>query len=750
VDRLKGVAMVWVVLNHIVEQLAGGNFAGAPTGTWPPLHDRIAQFRVPVSGAGPFDWPLTAPRDAGWLADQAVTIFIVLSGFGLALGLIASQAAALLDARVFYVARLKRIYPFWWGAHVLFLPTGLLLASGLSTGDWQYYASLIGLRFIPAAYAYGSSSWWYVGVILQLYLAFPLLWWIMRTRGPLALLAGTWSIGFLSLAVGHAVFHGDVVEMWQRGIFAITRLPEFAFGMVLALWWARDPSRGNATMRRPAVRVAAAVTYAAGFLCSFTLTGMIVAPTMLGIGAIVLLYPLVAWRATGRGALEFVGRHSFTIYLTHQFIIAMLVRPELTPLEIAAAILLALLGTAAATYVLEYGTTAVETALDRLKARRGRTFARLALGGGALAVIGLPLAAELLLRSFAPQDLSRPRERIALEADPAFGWRFIPSRTIVLPGRVAYRLTSNADGFPGPDLAPQESKVALRVLVVGDGISSAGVDTEVSWPQLLRHELTRMHRRADVADFAVSGYGPNQEAPVARSYTRRYRPAVVLVQVYPDDVRNVLTDTPALRREIGLDRPPADDPQSVLALERLRGVLPAHLIKPLGDWRHHRPPGDGYRLGAFAYLERGHAAWDGPAVRASTERYRDIARAARTVGARTILVFVPAPAQVCDRDTLAYYPQGVTLADTSLYDIDLPNRRAAQIAAAARLTLWDLTPALRSGAACPYARFDPYLRPEAHRTIAAVIARRLLTIAASRPALQAGNRSSMSPQVAAR
>ena len=722
VDRLKGVAMLWVVLNHIVEIVAGGNFAGAPTGDWPPLSVRIAQWQIPVTGFGPLSWALTGARDVGWLADQAVSIFIILSGFGLTLGLVASHAGPRLDGRTFLWRRLKRIYPYWWGAHILFLPAGYLFASGLSTGDWQYYASFLGLRFLPDVFSYFASSWWYVGVIIELYLAFPVLWWILRARGPLALLATTWGLGFLALAAGHAYLHGDLVEMWQRGICAVTRFPEFGFGMALALWWAQDPSRGAATLRRPAVRVAAAGAYLAGFACSFTLPGMIVAPTVLGIAAIVLLYPLAAWRATGRGPLEFVGRHSFTIYLTHQYLIQLFVGNNLSPAGTAIAIVCALLATAAATFVLERGTAAVEALWERLTRRRGRAGAALVFASAALAIIALPIVTELALRHTTARLAAAP----ALRPDAAFGWRFLPSQTIALPGPADVAVLSNAEGFPGPTLDRSKRGNSVRIFVLGDAISSARVARANAWPELLASDLGQLHRPAQVANFAVSGYGPNQEAPVARTFAARYRPDVVLIQVYPDDVQDVLTDTDTLRKKMGM-ADATDDARSLLELQRMHALLDAKFIGPLRESLHRPPSTEAYSLG-IAYVERGHDDWDGAAVGRSAERYREIARTARAVGAQTILVFVPAPAQVCAAGDLAGFPRQIALADRSRYDLDLPNRRAREIAAEAKLDLWDLSSDLRAKFPCAYVPSAPYLRPEAAREIASLLAPRLLSL----------------------
>lgn len=312
VDRLKGFAILWVVLNHIVEQLAGTAYAADPKGDWPPLGERIAQFQ-PVAGHGLLDVPLTLARDFGWLADQAVSLFIILSGFGLALGLLARNAPARIDVAAFVRRRWSRVYPMWWVAHGLLLGAALFLSSASPTDDWRFYASLAGLRFLPAVFSYNPSSWWYVGLLIQLYLIFPLLWRILHVRGPGVLLVLASGSAFIALALGHTFIHGDALEMWQRGIFCVTRLAEFAFGMALATWWTRERRGVEAIMRHRAVRTAIALAYVGGFVLTFTLPGMIVAPTVLGVGALVLLYPLMAWRARGDGFLGVAGRHSFSI-----------------------------------------------------------------------------------------------------------------------------------------------------------------------------------------------------------------------------------------------------------------------------------------------------------------------------------------------------------------------------------------------------------------------------------------------------
>ena len=73
------------------------------------------------------------------------------------------------------------------------------------------------------------------------------------------------------------------------------------------------------------------------------------------------------------------------------------------------------------------------------------------------------------------------------------------------------------------------------------------------------------------------------------------------------------------------------------------------------------PTRRGYYLGNFPALER-----DRPELEASRrvvrERLAENARVARDVGAPLVVLFVPAPGQVCSPADLPYWPRGVDLA----------------------------------------------------------------------------------------
>jgi len=731
-DRLKGFAFLWVLLNHVVERLAGGSFANNPTFDWPSLETRLAQF-APVGGAGPLDWPLTVVRDFGWFGDVGVTLFVIASGFGLTYGALVKGQA--LDVRTFYRRRGFRIFPLWWGAHVLFLPFGLLTGT-LSTADWRFYADLAGLRFLPGMFYYFSPAWWYFGLILQLYLVFPLLWSCLRRYGATALLCAGCGLGFVALALGPLLFHSTYLDAWQRGAFFVTRLPEFVTGMVLAQLWFAQPARAAALFRAPAVWLGAVIVCAAGAALSFSLPGMVVAPLMLGAGSFGALFPLVARGGERDDALQWVGRKSYPLYLTHHPFVLVFVPASGAIARVAFGIAAALGGTLAASLVLERGTAWVEAALGRLRAGRGARAAVAAFAAGALALVLVPVCADLAVAAFDPQEVNGWGERASLEPDEVFGWKLIPSRTTRLRWEsYDYRVTSNALGFPAPQFSVAKPPHALRILVTGDAFSSAeGVDTPQAWPRLLQEDLQRRlpNRRVEVLDFAITGYSPNQEAAVVHTFAPRYQPDLVLVEyfahAFAGNAQDVLATDDQFRASIGFDRPSQAGLSAILGLAQLRAWLHEHVVEPLRSIVKHQPAAEGYFLGNLGSVEREGERSGGAAIRKTAARFEEIARAARASGGRAVVAFVPPPVTVCDARALRYYPRYVDLADRTRYDLDLPDRRAAQIAALAHVELWDLRPALRALGECPYMPRNMHFTVEGHRAVAAILARKIAAL----------------------
>src|SRR5207237_10529421 len=172
---------------------------------------------------------------------HAVGVFIILSGWALMESTARRAESGSLKWGSWYRARFLRLYPMYWVAHLVYLVSPFV--ARLEPVDSRIILSLLGLRFIDITmnFMYLNAAWWYFAMLIQLYLIFPLLFWVARRVGPWIFLLGASAIGFFVRYLILDVYpqHG----LWILGGFAICRLPEFALGMALGMWHAKSPAR---------------------------------------------------------------------------------------------------------------------------------------------------------------------------------------------------------------------------------------------------------------------------------------------------------------------------------------------------------------------------------------------------------------------------------------------------------------------------------------------------------------------------
>jgi peptidoglycan/LPS O-acetylase OafA/YrhL len=727
VDLIKALALIWIVVNHISERIFGSPLIANPTADWPPLAERLAQLR-PLTGYGVWDIPLNLLRYVGWSGDQGVQLFLIVSGFGLTWGLLARYGLASFDLPDFYRRRAMRIYPLWWGAHLLFMMSWLLLGKGLSVTDPSTYISMVGIRVTPELLYYFAPAWWFFGLLIQLYLVYPLLWEGLRRFGPLWLLVVSCVVAFFARAVG-LTFLSSYMDAWLRGAFFITRLSEFALGISLAAWTYQAPDRTGRQWSSPLTLVAALVAYGIGTALSLTFTGMIVAPFLVGSAAFVLLYAALR-RVSATNALarlgKWIGQHTYSLFLMHHPFILLLV-PAGPASSVRSAV-----GIAAAALLTVISALALERAVDMVLAILGRWQKQGGLLGAGLRIAALVAAgtflligSELAVRQFAPQEILGWGERPSLEPDPTVSWRLKPSLQIRLRWEsYDYEVTSNSLGFPGPEYSPSKQPQTLRILTTGDAFTSAeGVDTGQAWPRLLETDLARRTgRQVEVLNFAITGYGPNQYAAVIRSYAPIYKPDLIVVESFVNDYQDVLITDEQFYQSIGFNLPLQDSLYSIVRLEHLRRLIHLQVIEPALELTLGKPRSEGYSLGNFSSLERNRAETEAGRQKVG-ERLAEIKTVADQVGARVVILMVPASVQVCGQDQLAYYPKPVDLTDTTRFDLDLPQRMTKEIADSLSFSYYDLRPTLRAlPTGCPYQPHNMHWTVAGHQAVADYLA----------------------------
>ena len=704
-DGLKGAAIAWIVINHLSEAIWGGPYVANPSSHWPPLADRLAQL-APLTGHGAWDLPLNLLRWVGWLGDQGVSLFLIMSGFGLAWGLLArgDGTPGPLAAGWFFRRRLARVYPLWWGAHALFLAPAFLLGWGIFSLGKELLLSLAGARFLPSTFYWSFPAWWFIGLLLQLYAVFPLLWAALRRWGAGRVLAACVGLGLAARAAAIVLADGRI-DMALRGALFPVRLPEFVLGVALAVWLRRDPAGVLRRLRAPATLLLALAAWLAGMALSATLWGMVAAPLLMGAGGIVLLRAAldrgaVPAAASRPGALGWLGIHSYAVYLVHHPLLMLLVDRR-HPTVLAAAIALALI--VPVSLLLERGTSGVTALLSALRRRGGWLGLGFGLAAAGALALALYIGAEWSVRRFDPQEVTGWGERPSLQPDRAFGWKLRPNASNRLRWlSYDYVMKANSLGFPGPEYPAARTPNSLRILVTGDAFTSAeGVDTDRAWPRVLERDLAARlpGRQVEVLNFAVTGYGPNQYAAVVDSFATVYRPDLILIGFFGNDFLDVQISDDDFRLGIGFGQPELAGLRSYARPYALRRWFKLNVSNRIAQSLRRQPDLNGWFLGQFTLLERGNHDMLVTGPPSSPSGWPGSATAATRVGARTIMAMVPAPVQISRPRDLAYWPGFVDLSDTARFDADQPQRLARAIAADLGLGYCDLRDPLRTAEA---------------------------------------------------
>lgn len=262
IDILRGLAIVWVVLFHIWGDIEF--FPGAPS-------DYYKAFTGEVSGGGA--WPaFTAFTDLVFrLGFQGVPLFMMISGVSLTVS--AYRAGDRADWLRFFRHRFQKLMlPYWAGVILTYAvmaaiawrqasigstPFGDAFTGGVTISrysivnvDWNVaYASFALVpRLVRAEWFFAPQlALWFVGLIAQYYLLFPLLFIILRRIGvvPFVLVTFALTVGanwWIVDQYGAPEFKFALVTGW-----APFRLFEFTAGMAIGwLLAAPSPERSRA------------------------------------------------------------------------------------------------------------------------------------------------------------------------------------------------------------------------------------------------------------------------------------------------------------------------------------------------------------------------------------------------------------------------------------------------------------------------------------------------------------------------
>jgi peptidoglycan/LPS O-acetylase OafA/YrhL len=290
-------------------------------------------------------WP-AFPRNAGpwWLGPLlyghlAVAVFIVVSGFSLALAPLADGGRLRGGTRRFVRRRAWRIVPAYWVALVFSTVVAAFVLDSVS-GPGTIAKSLVVhgllLQDVVASQA-PNGAFWSIAVEWQIYFVFPLVLWLARRRSVEAAVAATVGVVLVAHAVARIGPPFDKIDHLTPQFLAL-----FALG-ILAVHLGRGARA--ARLRRPLGALALVVFAAVVLLAAVQGSEWMVAryfavDLAFGLATACLLCTLYAGGAAWVGGLLGsraglkLGLFSYSIYLMHAPIVGVLEAYVVGPLAV--------------------------------------------------------------------------------------------------------------------------------------------------------------------------------------------------------------------------------------------------------------------------------------------------------------------------------------------------------------------------------------------------------------------------------
>ncbi len=309
---VKGLLALFVLYVHVIDKAYTWPWFVAPNPKWPQgtYTDRL--FHLVPSDLSPL-WAVLVT--CGWLGVFAPGVFIVLSGLGLTWSLL--KGGHQVNWTAFFIRRAKKIYLAYWAISLTVILIYVFL--GQDVVNTKTLWSVTGLKWRTDLFFYLSPPWWFIWTILQLYLLFPLLIWIMRRYGITALLIVSFAVTVAARSAGLVWIEDEnTLHCYSLGMVALTRLLEFSTGIALGCLLHRV---NDLRVNRAELLLSGIGLFAVGILLSISWTGTIFAPACISLGTLAIL--IVAWewishQTRWADAVRDIGETSYELYLVHE------------------------------------------------------------------------------------------------------------------------------------------------------------------------------------------------------------------------------------------------------------------------------------------------------------------------------------------------------------------------------------------------------------------------------------------------
>lgn len=249
-------------------------------------------------------------RWIGMLGDVCVSLFLFVSGYGLAVSFEKSDKSI----GKFVICRFVKFYTNYWFLLMLLLPVGIFVFNKPITSSTEILdvaKILVREIFAVSGHQAYNPSWWFNTLIIQLYMLFPLLYYgVKYACAPTVLIALLLRGALMKISKG-VYFNGYIMIFILAIVIALHRKLLFQYFIKISKWiW---------------VILAMILLLASILLLTYLDDGHTIyskglyAYMLLTIG-IVMLVMFFTFPKYISLAFQFLGKHSMNIYLMHTLI----------------------------------------------------------------------------------------------------------------------------------------------------------------------------------------------------------------------------------------------------------------------------------------------------------------------------------------------------------------------------------------------------------------------------------------------
>ncbi len=324
---IKGLAILLIVAYHFQAAISENVVLSQGKGliSWLKTSFLSGQLRMVISGGL-------------WMGFLGVNVFLVLSGYGLTKKFMSLKQIGWKGSYGQMIKQIKKIYvPYFWAHPIVHVMVGLVWIlvwqKSLSFNQWLSFYPLknyiLSWLIVPRWFGNDlmfvfNGTWWFVGVIVQFYLLFPILFRLKNKMGvgKFLIVCGLITVGYRGWLIYRGLL-GPIGTAYTQSTFYWVNFParlvEFGLGMGLA---------GNERVWKRLKRVGW-VFLGLGWFLSLYKWGWILNDVMLGLGGFLMLSDVVDRVRKNKiiaHVLGWVGKYSYYIYLLHEPVLGLIIR----------------------------------------------------------------------------------------------------------------------------------------------------------------------------------------------------------------------------------------------------------------------------------------------------------------------------------------------------------------------------------------------------------------------------------------